>query len=116
VFGFDVEGKEFFAVVDADGEADHFGEDDHVAVVGADHGFGFGEAGFAEAFEEFLLAGWEAAAEAAALAGGEEVDELVHGHALEVVEFESAVGKFPGHDGFPCPQAVGQERGDHPAF
>jgi hypothetical protein len=71
VFDADFEGEEFFAVVDAEGEADHFGEDDHVAVVGFDHGFGFGEAGFAEAFEEFLLAGWEAAFEAAALAGGE---------------------------------------------
>jgi len=50
VFDFDVEGEEFFAVVDADGEADHFGEDDHVAVVGADHFFGFVLAGFAEAF------------------------------------------------------------------
>ena len=84
VFDFDVEGEEFFAVVDADGEADHFGEDDHVAVVGADEGFGFGEAGFAEAFEELLLAWWEPASEAAALPGGEEVDELVHRHALQL--------------------------------
>ena len=85
VFDFDVEGEEFFAVVDADGEADHFGEDDHVAVVGADHFLGFLLAGFAEAFEEFFLAWGEAAAEAAALTSGEEVDELVHGHALEFV-------------------------------
>ncbi len=74
VFDFDVEGEEFFAVVDAEGEADHFGEDDHVAVVGADHGgfaFADGLAGFAEAFEEFLLTGWETSTETAALAGGE---------------------------------------------
>jgi len=82
VFDLDGEGEEFFAVVDGEGEADHFREDDHVAVVGADLGFGFGLAGFTEAFEEFLLVGGEAAFEAAALAGGEEVDELVHGHAL----------------------------------
>ena len=73
VFDFDFEGEEFFAVVDAEGEADHFGEYDHVAVVGADHGgfaFAHGLAGFAEAFKEFLLSGWEAAFEAASLAGG----------------------------------------------
>ena len=74
VFDFDVEGEEFFAVVDAEGEADHFGEDDHVAVVGADHGgFTFAHllADFAEAFQEFLLTRWEAAFEAAALPGGQ---------------------------------------------
>ena len=98
VFDFDVEGEEFFAVVDGDGEADHFGEDDHVAVVGADEGFAFGGAEFAEAFEEFFLAGGEAAAEAASLAGGEQVDELVHGHALEFVEGVSAVGEFFNHN------------------
>jgi hypothetical protein len=85
VFGFDIEWKEFFPVVHTDSKTDHFREDDHVAVVGADHGFGFGEAGFAEAFEEFLLTGGESASEAAALAGGEQVDELVHGHALQFV-------------------------------
>lgn len=104
VFDFDVEGDEFFAVVDADGEADHFGEDDHVAVVGADElffTFAFGLLEFAEAFEEFFLAWGESASEAAALAGGEEVDELVHGHALEFFQFESAVFEFLDHDSSP---------------
>ncbi len=100
VFGGDGEGEVFFAVVDGDGHADHFGEDDHVAVVGADGGFlaAFGAlVGFAEAFEELALAGWEAAAEAAALAAREELDELVHGHALEGVQVVPAVFEFPGH-------------------
>ena len=66
--------------------------------MGADDAFGFLLADFAEAFEEFFLSGWEPAAEAAALAGGKEVDELVHGHALEFVQFESAVGEFFDHD------------------
>jgi len=41
------------------------------------------------------------------LAGGEEVDELVHGHALEVFESESAVGEFFDHDCEPHPVFFG---------
>lgn len=112
VFGLDGEGEEFFAVVDGDGEADHFGEDDHVAVVGADEGgfAGFGLAGFAEAFEEFFLAWGEAALEAAALAGGEELDELVHGHPLELVEGDTTVLEFFHHDRYTS--RGGDERGE----
>lgn len=100
-FGGDGEGEEFLTVVDGEADADHFGEDDHIAAVGAEGGFVLEVLGFdlPDFFEEADVAGGEAAAEGAALAGGEEADDVVHGEFLELFGGKAAVGEFTTRHG-----------------
>jgi hypothetical protein len=89
----DGDGKELAAVVDSKAGVNHFGEDNEVAAVGADDGFVVDILGFdlANFFEEADVAGREAAEEGAALAGGEEANELIHGKLLELIGGQAAI-------------------------
>jgi len=100
VFALDFDRYEFLAVVNPDGEPDELGEHDHVAVVGADDdllALHHELVGLTKPFEQLLLARAKPAAEAAALPAGQQVDELVHGHPLQVVQFETAIRELLDH-------------------
>lgn len=95
-FGGDGEGEEFFAIVDSETDIEHFGEDDHIAAVGADGSFVLEVLGFhfTDFFEEADMAGREAAEEGTALAGGKEADDFIHRKFLKLFGVKAAIGEF----------------------
>ena len=80
---------EFFAGVDSNDASDHFGHDDHVSEVGLDEvglliGFG-GLFGFSEFLDQAHGLALQAAVEAAAGAGVDDIAELFGGEVEESV-------------------------------
>jgi hypothetical protein len=93
-------GEKFFAVVNKNFHSDHFWQNNqvsHMSFYGDLFPFPEGFLGFAHLFQQYPLLRRQAPLETSPLSGRKQINEFVHGHALQTAKRMTAIHEFFRH-------------------